>query len=887
MKGKVMKTWTERWLRTVLRFYPRDFREEMGDDIVATYRAQCDRAWEGGGVASLVFVWLRALVDSARNGLAERVRPGIRWRRSGDWGRDGQLVLRRLVRAPVFLITMVGTLTAGLGGFAVVYTVVDRVLLAPLPYENADDLYYVWREYGWFDLDRGALSGPDVAQIGELDVIEHAVAVARRRSTISGSGTAEPREIDLATASAGFLQLLRAQPAVGRDFDASEHGPGRPLVVILGHELWRTQFHSDPSVVGREVRLDGDPATVIGVMGPEFRFLLHAGLGAPQTVDAFTSMDIDLGTADPFGGSHAGIIRVREGTPPAVVSEAVEAVGAAVNERVMDGRGLRLYPVQMKEDLVAPVRQPLMVLGAAGVLLLLVLLVNLATLLLARAAQREREFAVARALGANNVAIIRATLLEGGALGLLGGVGGALAAVWGARVLAAMAPLDLPRRQAIEVTPGIALTVIAIGALLGLLAGILPASWSARSRLDSLLGAASVRGGGGHGRLRRSMVVVQVALSLVLLSAGGLVARSFGQLLEADPGFEPGGALTMRIAVPQGLYTDAVPALHERIHETLASVPGVTHVGATTVLPLSSGTSQRSVSFPGAPGNTGDPDHDVQIVDRTHIRPGYFAAVGARMIAGSDLDDAPPEGVDQVVIDRTLAEQFYAGSDAVGATLMFGETPLRVVGVVEHIRLYDVHAEGYPQIYVRNGFDRLVSAMSWVIRTPRSPGPVYSEIGRALRTRDPELAISEAQPLAALVSDAVREQRMSATLIGGFALGALLLAAMGLFGVVAGSVTRRRHELAIRLALGADHRRVLRTVIGEGALLTGLGLLLGVPGIYVTGQIVRGVLVGVSPFDPVTLGAVSAGLATVALLACYLPARRVLKIAPAQSLRQE
>jgi putative ABC transport system permease protein len=808
--------------------------------------------------------------------------------RGADWARDTKRVVRRLVRAPVFLLAMVGTLTVGLGAFAVVHTVVRQVLIAPLPYEDADDLYYVWRDYGWFDLDRGWVAGTDVAELQEAaPIIEEAVALQRGQATISGDATTEPREIGLISSSPGFFELLRAQPMLGRGFAPEEFGPDRPLVLVLGHDLWRGHFGADPGVVGAEIRLNGNPATVIGVMGPDFRFVRHSSLGPPRGGDAYISMNVNLAETNPGAGSYAGLIRARRGAAPEAVESAVAAVGARIDERDFDNRGLRLYPVGKKADLIAPVRPAVVALGAAGAFLLLVLLVNLSTLLLSRAAQREREFAVSRALGANGFVIARTTLLEGGILGLLGGAGGALVALWGTRLLAGIAPADLPRREAIAMDPAGILTIIAIGALLGVLAGALPAIWSSRTRLAALLSAAAVRGGGGHGRLRRGMVVVQVALSLVLLSAGGLVVRSFDHLLRAHPGFDPDGVLTMRIAVPLGIYADNVPALHERIENALAGVPGVTHTAATTALPLTPGTSQTPVNAPGAPGNRGDADHDNPLVDRIWIRPGYFAALGIRFLEGADLDAVPPEGVQQVVIDRTLAERFHPAGGAAGTTIRVGENELRVVGVVEHVRHYDMHADGRPQIYVRNGEGALISSLSWVVRTPRPAAPVYSEIRRALHAGDPEIALTDMRPMREIVSGAVSEQRLSATLIGGFSLGALMLAAMGLFGVVAGSVTRRRHEIAVRLALGADHPRVLRLVAGEGAILVLLGLLVGAPGIYFSGRVVRGIIVGVSPFDPLTLGAVAAGLAATALLACYLPARRVMRIAPAQSLRQE
>src|SRR5690606_37862306 len=339
-------------------------------------------------------------------------------------------------------------------------------------------------------------------------------------------------EIKLLETTPNLFGLLGVRPVLGRGFLPGAGGPGRAPVVVLTHGLWN-RLGADERIVGREVRLDGEPFTVIGVLGRDFEFVRHAGIGPPEAPpDAYITFDFDLAGTSPGQGSYGALVRARAGTSRAVVESAVEAVGRIIDERDFQGLGLRLYAVALGPDLVAHVRPALVVVGLAGGILLLVLLANLASLLLVRALEREREFAVARALGANGVALVRATVLEGALLGLLGGSGAAVAAVWATRALVGLAPATLPRRETIAVDWPIALVVIATGALLGLLASAAPAAWAARTRLSSLLHAAAVRGG-GRGRLRRAMVVAQVALSLVLLTAGGLVVRSFERLLRS------------------------------------------------------------------------------------------------------------------------------------------------------------------------------------------------------------------------------------------------------------------------------------------------------------------------------------------------------------------
>jgi putative ABC transport system permease protein len=881
---------SERWFRLLLRLYPADFRDEMGHAVVEAYRDRARDAVNRGGVIRLAGLWLRAFSDSLRNGPGERARPAASWRRGGNWGRDVEMATRRLMRSPALVASMVATLTVGLGTFAVVFTVVQKILIDPMPYKDPDDLYVVWRDYGpIFDMKRGWLGGTDVAELQKKtgDIIDDAAALQRQLTTFSIREGAEPTEIFVMATSANLFELLGVQPTLGRGFAPNEGGPARPAVIVLTHELWN-RVGSDPGIVGTVVRLNGQPYTVIGVMPRDFTFVRNASQGPPQRADAYTTLNVNLADTNPRAGIFGGLIRARRGASPQAVASAVNAVGRGIDARDFQGRGLALYPVGLKPDLVSPVRPALLVLSFAGAFMVLVLMVNVGSVLLARAAQREHEFAVSRALGANSVAIVRATLLEGAVLGLLGGAMGSIAAIWGTRALVALAPLDLPRRSAVAVDGSIAAVVIGVGVVLGLLAAVAPAVWAASANLASLLAGSAVRGGGARGRMRRGMVVTQVALSLVLLTTGGLVVRSFERLLRADPGFRPEGLLTMRVSTPPELFPNIVDALmfQDRVEQALGAIRGVTGVSAATALPLTASAFQPSIAIPGAPGNTGDAARDKPIVDIIGARAHYVEVMGMRVLAGRAFTDVRQKGVREALIDRHLADQFFPTGSPLGATISSGDQSLTIVGVVEQARLYDVHQDARPQFFVR-AEDAQYRTLSFVLRTGRDPASLIPEARHAIRRIDPRVALANVKTMEEIVADALRQQRLSAVLVAGFALGALLLAAVGLFGVVSGSVTRRRHELAVRLALGADPGRVVRLVVGEGAQLIVLGVLIGAPGIYVASGLIRGVLVGVSPLDPLTLAAVSAGLGLVALTACYLPARRVLGIDPARSLRQE
>ena len=883
---------SERWFRLLLGLYPEDFRDQMGEGLVETYRRRAADALGRGGLPRLAGVWLGAFADSLRSGLGERLRPAVSWRRAGSWGKDLGRVRRRLTREPALVVAMVGTLTVGLGAFAVVYAVVQRTLLDPLPFPDSRDLYVVFRDYRpRFDLSRGSLAGTDVVELqASGGVVAGAAAMRRELRTLSVPGGQAPMEAALMYSTANLFDVLRAAPELGRLFAPSEGGRGREPVLVLSYDLWN-RLGTSPSLVGADVRINGRQHRVIGVLPRSFEFPTR-GLGRAEAADAYATFDVDLATTNPDAGMYHTIIRARAGTSPETLASAVGAIGEAIDRRYFNGAGIALRAVGLKDDLLADVRPVLLVLALAGALLLLVLTVNVASVLLARTAQRGQEFAVTRALGANGVAVVRATIVEGGVLGLIGGIVAAATAFWTLDAAMALAPLDLPRRQAITMDWQIAAVVIGVGTLLGLAAALAPASWAARVSLSSLLAASAVRGGGGgHGRLRRGMVVAQVALSLILLSAGGLVARSLERLLSADPGFTPAGVLTMRVPVSTEEYPsmDEALALQDRIEQALGALRGVSAASAASALPLTAGASQTTVGIAGAPGNTGDLDKDHPLVDHIAARAGYVELMGIRMVAGRTFNRFRSASVQEALIDRALADRFFPGGSPLGSTLTLGGQPRTIVGVFEQARLYDVHQDGWPQVLIRaeDRYDDVESRnLSFVLRASRDPLELVAPALRAIREIDPRLAVADVKTMEEIVRDATRPQQTSAVLITGFALAALLLAAVGIYGVTSNSVMRRRHELAVRLAFGADDRGVVGLVLREGAVLVAVGLLVGVPGVYAASWLLRGMLIDVSPFDPLTLVLVSAGLTGVALAACYVPARRAAMADPATLLRQ-
>jgi len=873
---------SERWYRFLLRLYPPDFRDEMGGALVDAYLERSRQASKNR--VRLAILWCAALRDSLFNGIGERLRPAVAWRRTGDWGRDMERVSRRLLQRPLFLVSVLGTLTVGLGAFAVVYTAVDNILIEPLPYRNPGDLYKVWTDIPNIDVHGGPLSGPQVAEIQKAGgVIEDAAGFQCGTGAIPASDQRDAYHINMMASSANLFDILGARAALGRTFRPEEGGQGRPTALVLSDAMWK-RLGANPEIIGAPLRIGPDTYIVAGVMPPDFAF----SCGAAPVPDVYVPFWADLAQQVPTNYNLQTLIRVRKGASEDAVRHGVDAAARRLIENApAKTRGLSLYPVGVQADLVKEVRPALLAMSFAVVFLLLVLTVNLASLLLARAAEREREFAVSRALGASGPRVVRAIWFEGGLLGLMGGLAGALAGHWGIRLLVALGPADLPRRENIALDYSVAVVEVAAGVLLGLAAAALPALWTARVSLASLMSASAVRGSASSGRMRRALIVVQVALSLVLLAAGGLVVRSFERLVAADPGFRPDGVLTLRLSTVVFTNDAEAASFLDRTEAALRALPGVINVSATTSLPLSAtANSVDIVKFPDAPGNTGVEDEDEPLVDGITVRPGYVETMGMRLLAGRSFDPARPALVREAIIDRHLAQRFFPNSSPVGATVLWKRQPHTIVGVAEQARLYDLHKDGRFQFFVRAEPGRSRGYWFFVLRTSRDPQALISEARDVIRQIERRVPVSQMLTMSEIVAEARSRERISAVLIAGLALGALLLVSMGLFGMISGSVTRRRGELAVRMALGATHGRVIRLVVGEGARLLIYGALMGVPGVYVAGEALRGFLVGAPPDDAATLGGVAIGMAVVTLLACYLAARRVTAIDPGRLLRE-
>lgn len=880
-----------------LRAYPAAFRRDVGAQMIETFR---DR-WHGAGRRGALSPWavlLGGILDSLNNGLGERLHPGRGNRLPSDSPRsprrrfimgsifdDLKRAARRLQRAPIFTASVVLTIGVGVGAFVSIYSTIDNVLWEDMPYEDPDRLAYLWRNYTWADFPRGWAGGIDVLAIREnVDSIEGVTALRNGSVNLSSRDGGEPQEIRVTLTSANFFDLLGVPPAMGRGFRAGEDIEGANLVVVLGRDLWQQRYGADPEIIGRAIYMDGEAAEVIGVLGEDFHFTMHASLSAPANADAYVNMRWNL--AEVEGGSFAALARVREGVSAEALQAELDAVIEPIDREYFDSLGLRVWPAFMREDLVKDVRPALIAIGAAAAFMLLILCVNLATLLLGRATRRSSELAVSAALGASRWALLRDCMSESLLLTFSGSALGLLLARWGTTLIADVA-VDLPRRYAIGIDASVAVAALVTATLLGIAAGIAPAWRAARTDM-----ARALREAGGRATSSRApgaMVVAQVAISLVLLVGAGVLARSFVYLMRSDPGFDPDGVLTVRLPVTPDLYPEAVDLMNlfVGIRDGIAALPGVEAVGGVNALPLTQETAQTSAAFPSSPLNSGVEQEDTLLVDWFTVIPGYFDAMGVAVLAGRDFrgaDDAEAPRV--AIIDDTLAERFFPGQDVVGQTMMFRGIPHQVVGIIDQPRLYDIHQDDRSQVFVPLAQEPGYGT-SLAIRTRRDPVALVPEIQRLVHGIDPDQPLSDFRSMRQVVAESLNGERLSLGLIAGFAAGALLLATLGLYGVVSNAVSSRTREMGLRMALGADGARVRSMVVGQGMRLALIGSVVGIAGSLATARFLESLLVGVAPADPLTLVAACLGMALVTLIACYVPARRASSVDPLVALRRD
>ena len=800
-----------------------------------------------------------------------------------NFAQDVRYGLRMLAKNPGFTTVAVLTLALGIGANTAIFSVVNAVLLCPLPYKDSNRL--VWLSET--DL-RERLGDMGVSPPTFLDWRSQAWSFEALSAYSEGdfvvTGRGEPEKITSAAVSGNFFALLGVRPALGRGFLPEEDQVHSRPVVILGDEFWRSRFGSDLGIVGRGITLDGKNYEVVGVAPPRFNY--------PPGTEIWTPLMPTMADGLTVRGAHILDVlgRLKKGVALSRATVELNTVQRRIAQEDADYRNYGVHVVPLQEHIVGDVRLPLLVLLGAVGFVLLIACANVVNLYLARAATRGREMAIRVAVGASGGRVVRQLLTESLIVASAAGALGTLLASWGMDALVAVSPQKLPRAQEISVNSQVLALALVVSVLAGLVVGLAPALQA--KKLDPSAGlkgeAFRLIGGPGRNRLRNLLVVSEIALALVLLVGAGLVINSFARLLRVNLGFRPQHVIAFRLALAASRYPDPAHqvAFFQLLLERVATLPGVRSVGMGENLPISGQGMTSPVIIQGRPAPSGER----VIVQQSVVDPGYFRTMGIRLEKGrsfreQDNAEAPPV----VLVNQAFVRQFFPGEDPIGKRLrtLFGKPVMReVVGVVGDVK-HAGPAEGAPlEVYVPYAQEP-GPYMTVVVRTDADPAATIAALRSSVLAIDKDQPLDQVATMESLLSESMAQPRFLSFVLGVFAATALALTAVGIYGVMSYSVTQRVHEIGIRLALGAEQGDVLRLVIGQGLVLTVIGMTAGLAGAFALARVLASLLFGVRPTDPVTFVAVSLLLTTVAMFASYIPARRAMKVDPMVALRYE
>jgi predicted permease len=816
---------------------------------------------------------------------------------------DVRLAFRRMQRSPMFAISVAGTLAVGIAATTSIYSVVDGVLLKPLPFRDPAALVRVTADYSALNLQDIGMSQPELedyaARSGAFDSIAGIWPI-----TANITGGDRPERVEVLLASTNYFELLGAPPAFGRTFNARDEVPGIATVAVISDGLWRRAFGGDPAIIGRTLRIDEDVYEVIGVMPPSFR---HPSLTLETDVEVWAPAGWKAAPFQPSRGARfvaSAIARIKRGTSVDVARSRLQALASELVAEHPDdyparlGWEPRVYP--LAGDLVSGVRPALLMLMAGVVLVLLIAISNISNLLLVRAVEREREVAIQRALGATRARIVSALLVEGLVLAIVGGAFGFLASLWGVELLLRFVPDRLPRAAEIQVNGRVFAFAMLVSTAAGLLVALGPAFQSTRTDVVERLKAAG-RGlrGAPAARIRNALVVGQIAIAAVLLANAALLTRSLWNLQTVDTGISTAYLATGRVWLPQPNEPSSGPYFtHEKrvvlirsVIERLQALPDVAAAGMATALPAlnDSGTASFAVE-----GWTPD-RRDSATATFVAVTPGYFRALDMRLTAGRLLQDSDNQRAPRaVVVNETFARTYFGPEGAVGRRFRFvgrrGQvTPdvpwIAIVGVVADVAEDGLDHPVRPQIY-QSLWQVSGLALALVAKGQSAP-PASAAVRRAVLEADPNLPLYAVRSGEELLATQLAQRRFTTYLVNVFGLSALFLAAFGLHGVIAYSVRQRTHEIGIRIALGATAGRVIALILGQAIRVTALGLALGLAGALAASQLVSTMLFNVRPGDPGMLAAVGVVLALVVGCGTVGAALRAARIEAAVALRQE
>ena len=802
---------------------------------------------------------------------------------------DLRYAVRTLLKSPGFAAAATLTLALGIGAAAAIFTVVNAVLLRPLPYPAAERLTMVWLANPLQGIARDV--SPYLTFRAFRDgssSFSHLTAYTATSMNLTGAG--EPQRVRGALVTEGFLPMLGVRPMLGRGLRDDEHEPGRHEVAVIGHGLWARAFGGQAAAVGGTLSLNGTRYTIVGVMPPGFAYPRDAEFWLPLAPTPGLRPILES-----RGSYWLNVLgRLRAGTSLRAAGAELEATLRQLDGEfpgVYDGQDVLLEP--LLDSIAGHLRTPLFVLQGAVLFLLLIACANVANLLFARATARQREMAIRAALGARRGRLVQQLVTESLVLAALGTAGGLVLAAWGIDLLQALGPVDLPRLHEVRLDA----TVLAFTALLMLGAavvfGLAPALQLARPDLVTPLKESARTAAGQTGPARTLLVGSQIALALVLLVGAGLLIRSFSRVMTVDPGFDPAGVLTVELALPSQRYPEAAhrSGFYRRLLERLAAHAGVESAGAIRDVLLSPLPNSAPIAIEGR-ADLSEADRNLPIAFDP-VTPDFFRALRIPIVRGrgfthTDDDAAPPVAI----VNESLVRRFFPGDDPIGRRVTFGNPDggnvrwLTIVGVAADARRSGLDVGPRPELYAPHA-QAPAADMTLTVRTAGDPMMLAGSVRAALAELDPELPLARVATLDGLVGASVAERRFHMLLLAVFSAFALILAAIGIYGVVTYLVSQRTREFGVRLALGAQRRDVLRMVLGEGARITAAGAVLGLVGALAMTRVLAALLYEISPTDAPTFAAVTAVLVTVALAACYLPARRATRIDPVVSLRAD